>query len=107
MAFAPPLHAAAAELLVFDDAHCAPCLQFAREIGPVYPKTDEGRRAPLRHLAHDAPLPAAYASIGTVRATPTFVLVEDGREVGRFEGYGGDELFWMRLAVQMQKLRTR
>jgi hypothetical protein len=26
------------------------------------------------------------------------VLVENGREVGRMEGYTGDEFFWVRLA---------
>ena len=29
--------------------------------------------------------------------TPTFVLVEDGKELGRMEGYAGDEFFWFVL----------
>ena len=29
--------------------------------------------------------------------TPTFVLVEDGKELGRIEGYAGDEFFWFLL----------
>ena len=32
-----------------------------------------------------------------IRYTPTFVLAEDGQEVGRIEGYPGDEFFWVRL----------
>ena len=29
--------------------------------------------------------------------TPTFVLVNEGRELGRLEGYAGDEFFWFTL----------
>jgi hypothetical protein len=28
------------------------------------------------------------------RFTPTFVLVADGREVGRITGYPGEDFFW-------------
>ncbi|MEN8838669.1 MAG: hypothetical protein ABF266_10935, partial [Celeribacter marinus] len=31
--------------------------------------------------------------------TPTFVLVDEGRELMRIEGYGGDDLFWSMLSV--------
>jgi hypothetical protein len=30
--------------------------------------------------------------------TPTFVLVEDGTEAGRIEGYPGEDFFWPLLA---------
>ncbi len=26
--------------------------------------------------------------------TPTFVLFDDGREIGRIEGYPGEDFFW-------------
>ena len=47
------------------------------------------RRAPLRtiDLDHDPDPPIARSRI---LYTPTFVLVEDGKEVGRIEGYPGD-----------------
>jgi hypothetical protein len=30
--------------------------------------------------------------------TPTFIIVIDGKEVGRIVGYPGQELFWWRLS---------
>lgn len=98
------LPALAAELLVIEDPRCGPCLLFDQQIGPLYSKTDEGRVAPLRRIAYGAAVPAPYAFIGPARTAPTFVLVDRGREVGRFEGYSGDELFWMNLTALMQKL---
>ena len=35
------------------------------------------------------------SSTRPIRYTPTFVLAEDGKEVGRIEGYPGDEFFWV------------
>ena len=32
-----------------------------------------------------------------IRYTPTFVLVEDGQEKARIEGYPGEFFFWPRL----------
>lgn len=29
-----------------------------------------------------------------MRYTPTFVLIDGGREVGRIEGYPGEAFFW-------------
>jgi hypothetical protein len=82
-----------AELLMYRRAGCPWCLAWDRAIGPVYPKTELGRRLPLRlvDLADDQP---AVALVWPVRYTPTFVVVEDGREIGRIEGYPGEDFFW-------------
>lgn len=101
--FAAPL-LGAADLLYVGDARCGPCLLFEREIGPIYPKTEEARRFPLRRVAYGQPAPQPYAFIGQPRVAPTFVLVEGGREIGRFEGYHSDELFWMNLAALLQQM---
>jgi thioredoxin-related protein len=84
----------AAELVMFRRAGCPYCQTWDRVIGSVYPKTDLGRQFPLRmvDLDRDPPMQAKLAR--TVRFTPTFVLVEDGREIGRIEGYPGEEFFW-------------
>jgi hypothetical protein len=29
--------------------------------------------------------------------TPTFVIIDAGKELGRIEGYAGDEFFWFLL----------
>jgi thioredoxin-related protein len=91
------VEAQAAELLMYRRAGCPWCAAWDQAIGPVYPKTELGRLLPLRHvdLAEDRQPPVSL--VRPVRYTPTFVLVEDGREVGRIEGYPGEEFFWSRL----------
>jgi hypothetical protein len=87
----------AAELVMYRRDGCAYCARWDREIGPIYSKTEISRRAPIRmvNLSRDRDLPIKH---GPIIFTPTFVLVENGQEVGRMEGYTGDEFFWVRLA---------
>lgn len=96
--------ASAAELVMFEDAGCVWCARFNAEIGPVYHKTDEGRRAPLRRVDSGAALPADLAFIAPERLTPLFVLVDGGREIGRIRGYPGDDHFWGLLDMLIKKL---
>jgi hypothetical protein len=87
----------AAELVMYRRDGCPYCARWDREIGPIYSKTEISRRAPIRmvNLSRDRDLPINH---GPIIFTPTFVLVENGQEVGRMEGYTGDEFFWVRLA---------
>jgi len=94
----------AAELVMFEQAGCAWCIRWNNEIGPAYPNTPEGKIAPLRRVDIHEPLPDDLAGIRKERFTPTFVLVEDGKEIGRMRGYTGDEFFWFLLAEMLQKL---
>src|SRR5215218_8454895 len=88
--------AGAAELVMYRRDGCPWCAKFDRELGPIYPKTEFNQRAPLRmiNLDHDRDLPIKH---GAIRYTPTFVLAENGKEVGRIEGYPGEDYFWPRL----------
>lgn len=96
--------AGAAELVMFERRGCPWCLAWHREIGPIYPKTPEGRRAPLRRVDLDGARPNDLAGIRGVVFTPTFVLVEDGQEVGRIPGYPGEAFFWGLLGELLAKL---
>ena len=96
--------ARAAELVMFEQAGCAWCAAFDREIAPIYPKTEEGLRAPLRRVDIDGPVPDDLAFIETERLAPLFVLIERGREIGRIRGYPGEDHFWGLLDVLMKKL---
>ena len=96
--------AAAAELIMFEAAGCPYCARWNREIAPIYPKTDEGRRAPLRRVDIAGPRPGDLARIPNIVYTPTFVLLENGKEIGRIVGYGGDEIFWSLLSELFAKL---
>ncbi len=94
----------AAQLVMFEQAGCPWCQKFDREIGPIYGKTEEGLRAPLRHVDIEKALPPDLAFVQVERFTPVFVLVDKGREIGRIRGYGGEEMFWTQLYMLMQKL---
>ena len=81
-------------LVVVEQHGCAYCAAWDDEIAPAYPNTPEGRFAPLlRADLHQGP-PDGIAYARGVRFTPTFVLVEDGVEIGRMEGYVGADFFW-------------
>jgi len=94
----------AAELFMFEQAGCVWCETFDREIAPIYAKTDEGQRAPLRRVNIDYPLPADLGFIAVERLAPLFVLVDKGREVGRIRGYPGEDHFWGLLGALIKKL---
>ena len=88
----------AAEMVLVEEIGCPWCAKWHREIGPIYPKTEEGKIAPLRTIDISERNPDTFDYARRVVFTPTFVLVDDGRELGRLEGYAGDEFFWVMLA---------
>lgn len=93
----------AAELVMLEQQGCVWCEKWHAEIGSAYPNTEEGKRAPLRPVDINKPIPEDLAGIRIERFTPTFVLVEEGREIGRIRGYPGDEFFWFLLAELLEK----
>jgi len=94
----------AAQLVVLQQPGCAWCARFEAEIAPAYPKTEEGRQAPLRRVDITARWPADLAAIRTEHFTPTFVLVDKGVEVARLRGYPGDQFFWFLIDDMLKKL---
>jgi len=93
-----------AELVMLDQQGCAWCERWKKEIGPIYPKTDEAKIAPLRMVDINKPIPADLKNISIERFTPSFILVEDGKEISRMRGYAGDEFFWFLLDEMITKL---
>jgi hypothetical protein len=89
-----PVSADAAELLMFRRAGCPWCAIWDSEVGPVYGKTEVGRRVPIRFVHLDDGEVPSISLKAPIRYTPTFVLVEAGQEVGRIEGYPGEAFFW-------------
>lgn len=95
------------ELLMFESATCEWCDLWREEIGPVYPKTDEGKLVPLRVVSIHAPRPEDLKGIAGIVYTPTFVLWDGKREVGRILGYGGEIQFWGLLGELIKKWKSR
>ncbi|MDF1609429.1 transcriptional regulator [Hoeflea sp. YIM 152468] len=96
--------AMAAEMIMFEQPGCVWCMRFNEEIAPAWPKTEQGRRAPLRRVDIHQPLPADLAGIAIERFTPTFVLVDQGQEIARLRGYPGDQFFWALVDDMLAKL---
>ena len=98
------ISAHAAELLMYRSAGCAWCAAWDREIGPIYPKTEIGQRLPIRFLYLEHEEEPKIALAAPIRFTPTFVLAETGRELGRIEGYPGQDFFWGLVERLAQRL---
>jgi len=96
----------ATELVMFEQALCEWCERWDEEIGGAYAMTDEGKAAPLRRVDIHAERPEDLTAIRGVVFTPTFVLVENGAELGRIAGYPGEDFFWPMLARLLEKQVT-
>jgi len=88
----PKVHAL--ELVMFRQAYCEACILWDQEVGVVYAKTSQGREAPIRSIDIHGKRPGELERIKAVVYTPTFVLLDQGREIGRIVGYGGEDFFW-------------
>lgn len=97
--------AAAAELLMFERVGCPWCARWMREVAPAYPNSEEGRIAPLRRIDLDRGQPADVSLALPVRFTPTFVLVHEGREIGRIVGYMDAATFWGLYTRMIEEFR--
>ncbi len=99
--------ALAAELVLFEYDGCLWCEEWKRDVGTYYAKTAEGQIAPLRIVDLLDRRPSDLRRIRPVRATPTFVLVENGRELGRITGYTDARSFWTDFGKVLKDWRGR
>lgn len=87
-----------------EEQGCVWCARWNEEISHIYPKTAEGKIAPLRRYDLHNEIPDA-ALEKRVHFTPTFVLIQDGKEVGRIEGYPGADFFWGLLTMMFERAK--
>lgn len=97
-AVALPTTAAEMQLLMIEQPGCGHCIKWDNEIAPTYPKTDEGKAAPLRRHQLQDPIPEDIQLTSKPVFTPTFILLADNVETGRIQGYPGEDFFWPLLA---------
>lgn len=91
---APIASEAQTRLLMIEQAACEWCEAWDAEVGIIYAKTTEGKRAPLIRADIFETLPAGVELSRRARVTPTFILLRDGSELGRIEGYPGEAFFY-------------
>ena len=101
-----PVTSHAAELLIFERDGCVWCQRWHRDVGSSYGKTDEARVLPLRRVNIDTQATSRVRLVSPVRFTPTFVVVDDGREIGRITGYINDDTFWGLLSTFVTRIET-
>ena len=89
---------------MFEDPGCVWCKRWHAEIGPGYPRTEEGRLAPLRRLNIREQANSGAMLERPIIVTPTFVLIDGGREIGRMVGYPGREFFYGLLGELLERL---
>ena len=88
-------------LVMVEEQGCVWCARWNDEIAPIYPKTKEGQAAPLRRIDLHASRPDDLTFARSLHFTPTFVLMIDGQEANRIEGYPGEDFFWGLLAQML------
>ncbi|MGL5114682.1 MAG: thioredoxin fold domain-containing protein [Beijerinckiaceae bacterium] len=90
-------------LLMFERRGCPWCRRWHAEVGPIYPKTETGRRAPLSRIDLDLDRVDVLKLAEPVRFTPTFVLMRNGEEAARITGYHDDGAFWGLLDAMLER----
>ena len=92
----------AAELIMVEQQGCYYCLEWKDQLGHIYPKTPEGKYAPLKTI-DITEVDKLKGLQRDVIFTPTFVLMEDNKELGRLEGYSSEDFFWELLELILEK----
>ncbi len=97
--FTAPLWAL--ELVMVEQDGCVYCEMWHEQIAEIYPKTAEGKFAPLRQVDLFELDESGVEFDRGINFTPTFVVVENGRELARLEGYPGEDFFWFLLTKML------
>ena len=85
--------AVAAELIMINSPNCEWCDTWVNEVGVVYTHTGQMRNAPLQLIEIDGALTLALCMDQPVTFTPTFLMADDTREVGRITEPRGQSHF--------------
>ena len=85
-------------LVMFTSKDCPACQAWEREIGSIYKKSQYQVTFPLTRLNFSTPRPEWLSIKEPISGTPTFVIIENGHEVGRILGFTGPEMFWWQLS---------
>ena len=92
----------AAELIMVEQQGCYYCEEWKDQLGHIYPKTPEGKYAPLKTF-DITQVDEIKGLERDVIFTPTFILMEKNKELGRLEGYSSEDFFWELLEVILEK----
>ena len=92
----------AAELIMVEQQGCYYCEEWKDQLGHIYPKTPEGKYAPLKTF-DITEVDGIKGLERDVIFTPTFILMEKNKDLGRLVGYSSEDFFWELLEVILEK----
>ncbi len=92
-------------LMMVEEEGCPWCERWNLDVGGVYDITEEGKLAPLWRYHINDPVPGGIKFASAPHYTPTFILLVDGTEVNRIEGYPGEAFFWGLLDMMLTNLK--
>ena len=90
-------------LIMVTSPSCPWCDAFEEEVGVIYGKTSESALFPIHRLDYFTKFTGHLGHITAANVTPTFIIIRDFQEIGRLEGYPGDEMFWWRFSEYTQE----
>ena len=92
-----------AELIFVEQPGCYACVRFNKELGASYDLSTLGRDVPLRRVDINNRWPYRGSGVRRPMGTPTFIILDGGKEIGRFAGYGDGPRFWKKFEAVLAK----
>lgn len=90
--------AALQELIVLEVPNCTYCDVFRSVVLPRYQKSKRAGDLPIRFLDLNDPAADQLKLSSAVTIVPTVVMMREGAEIGRINGYMGPEAFFQSVS---------
>ena len=105
LTFAASLQTAAADsrLIMVTSDYCPSCQAWELDVGKVYDKSPYATTLPLTRVEIGSKMPGGVTFERPVVGTPTFLIIHNGQEIGRQNGYIDAEMFWWWLSEYTDK----
>ena len=105
LTFAASLQTAAADsrLIMVTSDYCPSCQAWELDVGKVYDKSPYATTLPLTRVEIGSKMPGDVTFQKPVVGTPTFLIIHNGQEIGRQNGYIDEEMFWWWLSEYTAK----
>ena len=95
--------AANSRLIMVTSDHCPYCQAWELDVGKVYDKSPYAITLPLTRVELGSKMPGGVTFQKPVVGTPTFLVIHNGQEIGRQNGYIDAEMFWWWLSEYTAK----
>ena len=105
LTFAVSCQTAAADsrLIMVTSDYCPSCQAWELDVGKVYDKSPYATTLPLTRVEIGGKMPGGATFQKPVVGTPTFLIIHNGQEIGRQNGYIDAEMFWWWLSEYTAK----